>query len=115
MARPRTSYDDRRSDVRLEGGGAVDAVVLDAHQFPVRTLQSPRVDNVSASGMAILTLSEGVEIGSRVRVTLAGTDAVEVPGVVLEVMSVAAQPDGRFALHCRVLEGTVPAALIFRW
>jgi hypothetical protein len=65
--------------------------------------------------MAISTTTEGVAAGALVKVSLAGVDAMEVPGVVLEVLGTATQHDGRLALHCRVVEGTVPAALIFRW
>jgi hypothetical protein len=114
MALPRTSNEDRRADIRLEGGGQIDAVVIDAYGFPSATLLSPRVENVSASGLAISTTTE-VEAGSRVKVMVAGLDATEVPGVIVEVLSVVPQADGRLSLHCRVVDGTVPASLIFRW
>lgn len=112
-AHSRTLNTDRRNDIRLEGGGRIQAAIIDAE--PWRVLDDPVIENISVGGMAILT-STRVEAGSRVVVWNAGGSPRDVASsVVLEVLDSADWQDGRRILRCRVVDGMVPASVIFCW
>jgi hypothetical protein len=109
----RTLDPDRRLDVRLEGGACILAAVIDSD--PWQPIEDPSIENISVAGMALLTPTH-VEPGARVVVWTADGSPRDVSAsVVLEVLDTANWQEGRRVLHCRVLEGMVPATMIFSW
>jgi hypothetical protein len=108
--------EDRRNDVRLAGCGEVDAVVVDRFSQPVRELEGARVVNVSAGGMALRTHAP-LAAGSHVVVTLGDARPTR-PGdrrVKLEAIGQHVTPLDGCVIHCRLIEGCMPARLIHRW
>ncbi len=107
-------FDDRRDAVRLAGGSAVDATVLDEHGQPVRILEDARVLDLGAGGIA-LTTTTPTEAGRRVQVTVdsaSGDGKMQLEFESLECLDYAG---GRHKLRCRLIEGQMPARLIHGW
>ncbi|MCC7144916.1 MAG: PilZ domain-containing protein [Phycisphaeraceae bacterium] len=111
-----SKLEERRQDVRLAGNGPVQAVVVDCYSQPLRVLQDAQTVNVSAGGLALLT-STPASPGERVVVTLEGARLSQ-PGaqrVVLEALAVRRLLAGQTMVNCRLVEGRMPAKLIYGW
>lgn len=110
---------NRRQDVRLAGAGAVDAVVVDRYRQPIRVLEGARVVNVSAGGMALRTHAP-VAAGSRIVVTVDGARPTRADERCVRLEAIASheyeqQVEQSCLVHCRLVEGRMPARLIYRW
>jgi hypothetical protein len=111
-----TPVEDRRQDVRLAGAGAVDAVVVDRFDQPIRVLEGAQVENVSAGGMALRTYAP-LTPGSHVVVTV-GDARPGRPGdrrVKLEALGRQTLSNAGYVVRCRLIQGRMPARLIHRW
>ena len=110
---------ERRSSVRLAGGGKIDAAVIDGNRQPVTALRHAEVVNVSAGGMAVATTTP-IEPGAQVRISCPDETAVPTGSRAfadfeVRVLETTAWQDGKQMMRCRLTEGVVPASLIYRW
>lgn len=109
------SIEDRRADIRLAGGGQVDAVVVDRFDQPLAVLDAPRVLNVSAGGLALASRT-AVRPGAVIRITVNGAmSADHANRVRLQAIECAAQSDRSQRIRCRLIQGAMPASLIYNW
>lgn len=111
--------EERRSDVRLAGGGPIDAAVIDRYQQPITVLQATNVINLSAGGMALATSTQ-VEPESRIRVSVSdngqrGVKSNSVSDFDLQVLACSRVPNGQYLARCKLKQGLMPATLIYRF
>jgi len=102
---------NRRQDVRLAGGGQVDATILDRAGQPSATLEDAKVLNVSAGGMAIASPTP-TQQGDMLVI---GTGHPASPKVVVEALECSDYFGDRHRIRCQVVEGRVPGSLIHGW
>ncbi len=107
---------ERRKDVRVVGGGRVEAMVIDDSGQPVQMLERPRLISVSAGGLALSTRSIATQ-GSRVvlwplRKALPG---VTPPKVELEALECSRRGEAEHRVRLRLVQGRMPAQLIHGW
>ncbi|MBI1335518.1 MAG: hypothetical protein GC164_00995 [Phycisphaera sp.] len=110
------SATDRRTDLRLAGRGTIEAVVEDPMGNPVQALEDTRVLNVSAGGMAVVT-STPMMAGLRVRVRPMRRSLahIEPDWVKLEALECVTRGPDRHRLRLRLVEGAMPAQLVYDW
>lgn len=109
-------YRERRRDLRLASTAAVEAVVLDRFNHPVEVLRQTELLNVSASGLALVTLTP-TDPGVRMAIQVNERDEGHPQGrrIYLETLECSAWLDGRHKVRCRLLEGRMPARFIYKW
>ena len=97
--------ENRRLETRLPGGDAVDATVAN-DDHPLRDVQ---VLDVSSVGIGLMSTT-CVEPGTRLHIT----PRAESAGV-LHVQTVrrATHPNGTHTIGCHLIEGRVPASLLY--
>lgn len=108
--------DERRTEIRLAGGGPMQAVVLDDHRQPVKLIQEAQVINVSAGGLAMMTstpVSRGALIQAAADSTTDGRGGKT--SMILQVLECLPVAIGRQKLRAKLVEGRMPARLIYHW
>ena len=111
--------EERRSAVRLAGGGPIDAAMIDRYQQPISVLQATSVINISAGGMAFATSTQ-VEPESRIRVSASDNGRRGMRGnsfsdFDLQVLACTRAPNGQHLARCKLKQGLMPTALIYRF
>lgn len=116
IANSNGSDQNRRADVRLASGRKIDAVVLDQHAQPVILLRDTEATNVSAGGLMMLS-EDSVELGTRVEVRVVAKGTNQAKARRFTVRTIACSPHGeqKHRIHCQVVQGAVPADLIYGW
>lgn len=116
MGEGESSKLDRRREPRMAAEGRLHATVVDAQRRPVVVLHDVWVVNVSAGGVA-LSSSVDVRPSTVISAIVGDRFAPDVSSrrLLLEVLDCTLQPDGRYRVRCRVLEGRVPARLLYNW
>ena len=107
---------DRRESPRLAAEGKLHAAVLDDNNQPLIVLRDVEVLNVSAGGLALLTST--CVVPAVVVSAVVGDRALadeQHRRVTLEVLECVPQPDQRYCVRCRLLEGRMPAELLYDW
>ncbi|MEM6756751.1 MAG: hypothetical protein AAF586_06250 [Planctomycetota bacterium] len=100
---------ERRAAVRLAAEAEVRVHVLDDHGQPVAKLIDAELIDVSACGLSVAS-PIGAPGLSRLRV-----EPGDGPEVVVEVVAVSGWFNDRYRMHCRLLDGAVPARWIAGW
>jgi hypothetical protein len=92
---------------------SIEAVAIDAHDHPVRTLDDVRLLNVSANSAAFTTRT-AIRPGAIVRMTSRGPSAFPdaQATITLEVLEAKVHGNGRCWADCRRITGQLPADLI---
>ncbi len=111
MDQAREKPSNRRRDIRLAGGGQVDAVVLDELGYPTAMLDSAKVLNVSAGGIAIASKSKA-NAGEKIRVKV---DAPATPAIVVKALDCSDLAGDRHRIRCQLVEGRMPGRMIHGW
>lgn len=109
---PAVASEDRRIDARLPGAGAVDVFLLDASADAPVPLPPAQVLNLSATGVALLTLLR-VRPGSYLELRLPAERSSRASMCRLEVLDCTAWTRPHYLLRCQVLHGHLPARLFF--
>jgi len=109
-------HDERRQSVRVAGQGILEAVVIDQHGQPVQLLQGTQVRNVSSGGVAFTTSSK-VDVGHHIKMKYIENEPSRESGspFQVEAVEVVALPNQSYMIHCRLIEGTIPAKLVYSW
>ncbi len=102
---------ERRREVRLSRGASVSAVLLNRFDEETTTLRDVQVVNVSAEGLALATGTR-VRPGSTLAVTMPRHDG-GVCRCKVRVLACTAAGNRTCTLHCVLVEGVMPAALIY--
>ena len=107
---------DRRADVRLASYKKIDAVRVDRHEQPVSVLRQAEVVNVSAGGVMLIG-DQPVHQGARIVVNLNEAGSFRRGGRWFSLESLDCEPRGdqKYQIRCKVVQGAVPAELIYRW
>ena len=107
---------ERRSCVRLAGGGKIDAVLTDQFDQPIDVLRDAEVVNVSAGGLALISQSPA-PVGARMKVILVDGDSSQRPKARCRVAALDCHEldDHRHKIRCQLVEGRIPAELIYGW
>lgn len=100
---------ERRGAVRLAAEADVGVHVIDDHAQPVAKLIDAELVDVSAIGLSVAS-AIGAPGGARLRVLPA-----DGPAVVVKVVAVSRWFGDRYRMHCRLLDGAVPARWIAGW
>ena len=106
---------ERRADVRLASGKKVDAAVVDQHEQPIALLRNAEVVNVSAGGMMIVSDTPAAP-GSRMVInTQSNASLNRKQRLSLESLECAPQNDQQHRIRCKLVQGHIPAKLIYNW
>jgi hypothetical protein len=108
---PRWDGQERRTDPRIAGRGELRAAVLDMYGQARKLLSHAEVVNVSGGGLAF-TSTEACEIGDTVNIHTADQQAR--PFNVC-IVGASRRGDGRCELRGRLIDGAVPACLMYEW
>ena len=108
-------HEDRRMDCRLIGGGPVEVVTVDEFNGASAALDDAQVLDVSAGGLALATHTQ-VPAGTRVRVAARrARQWLNQPGdCITRVVHTKREADGMIRLGLQLIQGRIPAALIYR-
>lgn len=108
---PRWNGDDRRGTPRVAGDGVLRAAVIDEHGQSRKLLKQAQVVNVSGGGIAF-TSADACEVGDTVSLRTPDntTNVFRV-----RVVGANRRGDGRSELRGRLVEGAVPACLMYGW
>ena len=101
-----------RTTPRVAGQGELKAAVIDAHGQARKVLEQAQVVNVSGGGIAF-TSTDACEIGEQVHISTVN----DTHGKPFSVRIVGAnrRGDGRSELRGQLVEGSVPACLMYGW
>jgi hypothetical protein len=100
---------DRRAAVRLAADATARVYVLDDHGQPVARLIDATLIDVSATG---LSLSAALAAPHHTRLRI---DPPDGPALTVAVVAVSCWIDQPYRMHCRVLDGAVPARWVAGW
>jgi hypothetical protein len=107
---------ERRADVRLASGKKVEAAVVDQYEQPIALLRNAEVVNVSAGGM-LLVSDTPAEPGTRMIINTQSTSntAPSKQRLSLESLECAPPNDQQHRIRCKLVQGHIPAKLIYNW
>ena len=108
---PRWNGDDRRTSPRVAGDGGLSAAVIDEHGQARKLLKHAQAVNVSGGGIAF-TSADGCEVGDTV--SLYAPDATA-GAFRVRIVGANRRGDGRSELRGRLVQGAVPACLMYGW
>lgn len=110
-----SQHEERRMDYRLLGGGPVEAVAVDRHDHASAALDDAQVLDVSAGGLSIATHTD-VPAGTYIRIAARRAKHwLDQTGQCLtRVVHTRHERDGVIRLGLQLVEGRIPAALIYR-
>ncbi len=108
--------EDRRRDMRLAGAGVgrLDAVVVNKFSQPIEILREPEVVDVSAGGLA-LAVSNATKVGHAVRLGVMDAKHGVTDSITVETVDCRPWLDGKHLLRCKLVQGKMPASLIYGW
>ncbi len=109
---PRWNGEERRATPRVAGQGELKAAVIDAYGQARKVLEQAQVVNVSGGGIAF-TSTEACEIGDQVNITTASNKYARPFSV--RIVGANRRGDGRSELRGQLVEGSVPACLMYGW
>lgn len=107
---------ERRRFVRYQGSAHLVGQIKSQGETVGRDAQVKVLD-ISARGMAVLSTSE-VDAGDTILVNISPQEAELAGGRTafeFEVLQCTAWHDGRFKWRCQLIDGTLPATLVFSW
>lgn len=107
----RWSGEDRRAYARVAGRGQVKAAVVDDAGQTCAVLSHAQVVNVSSGGLAF-TSQVPAEVGARVNVRV-GEDGVKPFSV--RIVGADRRGDGHCELRAQLIDGSIPACLMYDW
>ena len=108
---PRWTGEDRRAAPRVAGDGDLCAAVIDEHGQSRKLLKQAQTVNVCGDGIAF-TSADACEVGDTV--SLRTPDNTAGPFRV-QIVGASRRGDGRSELRGRLIEGAVPACLMYGW
>ncbi len=109
-------HTNRRRYIRLAGEGALHAAVVDDNGQPLIVLREVEIINVSAGGLCVLTPTS-VAPASHVSAIVGQERNAEAEHrkIRLECLECTQQHDKRYRVRFRLLEGAMPAQVIYQW
>ncbi len=102
---------DRRVSVRVAGQGQLKAAVVDEHGQIRSILRHAQVVNVSGGGLAF-TSEVPAEVGETVSIR---TPEARVNPFRVRIVGASRRGDGRCELRAELVEGAIPASLMYDW
>ncbi len=108
---PRWNGIERRDSPRVAGQGELRAAVMDAHSQTRRLLAQAQVVNVSGSGIAF-TSADACELGDTIAIR---TPQQETRPFTIKIVGANRRGDGRSELRGRLIDGAIPACLMYGW
>ena len=102
---------ERRSTPRVAGQGELKAAIIDEHGQPRKILSQAQVVNVSGGGIAFTT-ADGCDIGSMVDVHVQDDQTHPFS---IKIVGANRRGDGRSELRGQLVNGAVPASLMYGW
>lgn len=102
---------DRRATPRVAGRGALMAAVVDAHGQARKLLEQAQVVNVSGGGIAFTT-ADACDVGETVDVRTPNEPATSFS---VRIVGANRRGDGRSELRGELINGAVPACLMYGW
>ena len=107
---------NRRSDVRLASDKTISVTIVDRYEQPIAVLPSAAVANVSAGGMMLVS-DTPAPCGARIKVTLDQSKEMTGPGdrFYLEAIQCSPGRDNHHQINCKLVQGNIPAKLIYGW
>lgn len=108
---PRWNGDERRVCPRVAGQGELQAAVIDGHGQARRQLQHAQVVNVSGGGIAFTSMDD-CRIGDTVSIRMPKAPAQPFS---VRIVGANRRGDGRSELRGQLVQGAVPACLMYGW
>lgn len=108
---PKWTGEDRRSAPRVAGQGSLRAAVIDAHGQASSILKEAQVVNVSGGGLAFTTTG-AAPVGSKVNLRIGDGRAKPFD---VRIVGVKRRGDGRSELRAQLVQGSIPACLMYDW
>ncbi len=108
---PRWDGDDRRGSPRVAGEGLINAAVIDGFGQTRSVLRHAQVVNVSGGGLAF-TSEVSAEVGVTVSIR---TPQVRAEPFRVQIVGSSQRGDGHCELRARLVEGAIPACLMYDW
>jgi len=107
---------NRRSDVRLASNKTISVTIVDRYEQPIAVLPSAEVANVSAGGMMLVS-DTPAPCGARIKVTLDQSKEMTGSGnqFYLEALRCSPGRDDHHQINCKLVQGNIPAKLIYGW
>jgi PilZ domain len=102
---------ERRTSPRIAGRGDLEAAVVDAHGQARKLLEQAQVVNVSGGGIAF-TSADACEIGDTVDIRIPREQAKP---FCVRIVGTNRRGDGRSELRGELINGAVPASLMYGW
>lgn len=106
-----TGLTERRADKRLASDVEIGAVVVDRFSRPIESVRGARMVNVSAGGLAF-TAESLVPAGATLEVLARGGASQPFR---VKAVSCGLVDEATHVVRCRLVEGRVPAGLIYGW
>ena len=108
---PRWNGDDRRATPRMAGDGDLRATVIDEHGQSRKLLKQAQTVNVCGGGIAF-TSADDCQVGDTVSLRIADNTG---GAFRVRIVGASRRGDGRSELRGRLVEGAVPACLMYGW
>jgi len=103
--------ENRRAVPRVAGKGSLNAAVIDGHGQPRSVLRHAEVVNVSGGGLAF-TAENGADVGETVSIRIG--EPLVMPFRV-RIVGTKRRGDGRNELRTQLIDGAIPACLVYDW
>ncbi len=108
---PRWNGHERRTTPRIAGQGDLRAAVVDAHGQAMKLLEHAQVVNISGGGIAF-TSADDCEVGDTVDIR---TPSQQAKPFSVRIVGANRRGDGRSELRGELINGAVPASLMYGW
>lgn len=110
-SKPRWIGEDRRAAPRVAGQGSLKASVVDEHGQTRSLLKHAQVVNVSGGGLAF-TSEDSAAVGATVSIR---TSEAQANPFRVRIVGANQRGDGRSELRAQLVEGAIPACLMYDW
>jgi hypothetical protein len=107
----RWTGEDRREAPRVAGQGSLKAAVVDEYGQTRSVLKHAQVVNVSGGGIAF-TSEDSAEVGATVCIR---TPQARCNTFGVRIVGANRRGDGRCELRAQLIEGAIPASLMYDW
>lgn len=108
---PRWNGEDRRATPRVAADGDLIAAVIDEHGQSRRLLKHAHAVNVCGDGIAF-TSADACEVGDTVSLRTADNT---ISAFSVQIVGASRRGDGRSELRGKLINGAVPACLMYGW
>ncbi len=108
---PRWSGEDRRTSPRIAGQGSLSAAVMDQYGQPRSILKQAQAVNISGGGLAF-TSANTADVGETVNIR---TEDPQGKPFRVRIVGANRRGDGRSELRAELIEGSIPASLMYGW